>query len=138
MKWILNGHGVLSHDMPFIFISFHFISSLHFSSTISYFLFSWQIFSFSIFFSQYVFFCFLLEGSELSMVDIMFAPFLERMAASLPYYKGFLVRDKRYVRSVLYCDVLYYNYSIIIFFAVRYIIFFIPSINLYWYLTMNI
>ena len=37
-----------------------------------------------------------LVGAELSMVDIMFAPFLERMAASLPYYKGFIVRDKKY------------------------------------------
>lgn len=27
-------------------------------------------------------------GSQLSMVDILFTPFLERMAASLPYYKG--------------------------------------------------
>jgi len=32
-------------------------------------------------------------GLELSMVDIMFTPFLERMAASLPYFKGFIVRD---------------------------------------------
>lgn len=35
-------------------------------------------------------------GAELSLVDCVFAPFLERMAASLPYYKGFLVRDERY------------------------------------------
>jgi hypothetical protein len=27
-------------------------------------------------------------GAELSLVDCMFAPFLERMAASLPYYKA--------------------------------------------------
>jgi glutathione S-transferase len=26
-------------------------------------------------------------GEQFSMVDIMFTPFLERMAASLPYYK---------------------------------------------------
>jgi glutathione S-transferase len=26
-------------------------------------------------------------GEHFSMVDIMFTPFLERMAASLPYYK---------------------------------------------------
>ena len=31
-------------------------------------------------------------GKEVSLVDFMFAPFLERMAASLPYYKGFVVR----------------------------------------------
>jgi len=31
-------------------------------------------------------------GKELSMVDCMFAPFLERMAASLPYYKGLPIR----------------------------------------------
>ena len=31
-------------------------------------------------------------GSEVSMVDCMFAPFLERMAASVPYYKGLAVR----------------------------------------------
>lgn len=35
-------------------------------------------------------------GSELALVDIMFAPFLERMAASLPYYKGFVVRTDRF------------------------------------------
>jgi glutathione S-transferase len=37
-------------------------------------------------------------GPELSMVDCMFAPFLERMAASLPYYKGLLVRGQAKVR----------------------------------------
>ena len=31
-------------------------------------------------------------GAEVSLVDCMFAPFLERMAASLPYYKGLPVR----------------------------------------------
>ena len=31
-------------------------------------------------------------GGELTLVDCMFAPFLERMAASLPYYKGLVVR----------------------------------------------
>eukprot|EP01041_Mallomonas_annulata_P002710 gene2710-5335_t len=35
-------------------------------------------------------------GEKLSLVDVMFTPFLERMAASLPYYKGFTVRDNRY------------------------------------------
>ena len=28
-------------------------------------------------------------GDELTLIDITFAPFLERMAASLAYYKGF-------------------------------------------------
>jgi glutathione S-transferase len=32
-------------------------------------------------------------GAEPTLVDIFFAPFLERMAASLPYYKGLRVRD---------------------------------------------
>lgn len=36
-------------------------------------------------------------GPELSMVDCMFAPFLERMAASLPYYKGLPVRRQAQV-----------------------------------------
>jgi hypothetical protein len=31
-------------------------------------------------------------GDDVTIVDLMFAPFLERMAASLPYYKGFEVR----------------------------------------------
>jgi glutathione S-transferase len=31
-------------------------------------------------------------GSKVSMVDIQFAPFLERMAASLLYFKGFMLR----------------------------------------------
>lgn len=31
-------------------------------------------------------------GSKLSLVDIQFAPFLERMAASMLYYKGFQIR----------------------------------------------
>ena len=31
-------------------------------------------------------------GDDLSLVDCMFAPFLERMAASLPYYKGLTLR----------------------------------------------
>jgi glutathione S-transferase len=35
-------------------------------------------------------------GSDVSIVDIMFAPFLERMAASLPYYKGFESRSTKY------------------------------------------
>lgn len=33
-------------------------------------------------------------GDKLSLVDIMFTPFLERMAASLPYYKGFESRSE--------------------------------------------
>lgn len=32
-------------------------------------------------------------GSEISLVDVQFAPFLERMAASLLYFKGFVMRD---------------------------------------------
>ena len=32
-------------------------------------------------------------GAETSIVDCMFAPFLERMAASVPYYKGLIVRN---------------------------------------------
>ena len=35
-------------------------------------------------------------GAEPSLVDCVFAPFLERMAASLPYYKGFAARGERY------------------------------------------
>ena len=30
-------------------------------------------------------------GSDISIVDVMFTPFLERMAASLPYYKGITI-----------------------------------------------
>lgn len=32
------------------------------------------------------------SGKDLSYVDLMFTPFLERMSASLPYYKGLRVR----------------------------------------------
>jgi glutathione S-transferase len=35
-------------------------------------------------------------GSDFTLVDVMFAPFLERMAASLPYYKGFESRSDKY------------------------------------------
>ncbi|KAG7347774.1 glutathione S-transferase [Nitzschia inconspicua] len=31
-------------------------------------------------------------GKDISMVDVQFAPFLERMAASLLFYKGFMIR----------------------------------------------
>lgn len=31
---------------------------------------------------------------KFSLVDIIFAPFLERVAASIAYYKGFIVRGK--------------------------------------------
>ena len=33
-------------------------------------------------------------GKDLSLVDVVFAPFLERIAASIYYYKGFVVRGK--------------------------------------------
>lgn len=33
-------------------------------------------------------------GADLSMVDVVFAPFLERIAASILYYKGFTVRGE--------------------------------------------
>lgn len=36
------------------------------------------------------FFCEL--GKELSYVDLMYTPFLERMSASLPYFKGLQIR----------------------------------------------
>lgn len=35
-------------------------------------------------------------GDDVSIVDVMFTPFLERMAASLPYYKGFECRCDKY------------------------------------------
>jgi len=35
-------------------------------------------------------------GDDISLVDIMYTPFLERMAASLPYFKGFVVRGDAY------------------------------------------
>lgn len=34
-------------------------------------------------------------GEEVSMVDLMFLPFAERIAASLPYYKGLDVRGRK-------------------------------------------
>ena len=40
-------------------------------------------------------------GAELSLVDVMFTPFLERIAASLPYFKGFTARDDRSVTRLL-------------------------------------
>lgn len=33
-------------------------------------------------------------GNEFSLIDIIFAPFLERMDASLAYYKGYEMRSK--------------------------------------------
>ena len=33
-------------------------------------------------------------GKELSLVDVVFSPFLERIAASIYYYKGFVVRGE--------------------------------------------
>ena len=35
-------------------------------------------------------------GKDFTLVDVMFAPFLERMSASLPYYKGFESRSDKY------------------------------------------
>lgn len=35
-------------------------------------------------------------GPDISLVDVMFSPFLERMAASLPYFKGFQCRTPKY------------------------------------------
>ena len=34
-------------------------------------------------------------GAELSLVECVFAPMLERIAASIPYYKGLAVRGTR-------------------------------------------
>jgi len=34
-------------------------------------------------------------GSDISLVDLNFTPFLERMVASLLYYKGFMIRDQQ-------------------------------------------
>lgn len=33
-------------------------------------------------------------GSDISLVDLVFAPFLERIAASILYYKGLIVRGQ--------------------------------------------
>lgn len=33
-------------------------------------------------------------GKDLSLVDVVFSPFLERIAASIYYYKGFVVRGE--------------------------------------------
>ena len=33
-------------------------------------------------------------GKDLSLVDCVFAPFLERIAAAIFYYKGFVVRGE--------------------------------------------
>ena len=41
-------------------------------------------------------------GSDVSLVDCMFAPFLERMAASVPYYKGLLVRGNDRLAACVY------------------------------------
>jgi len=35
-------------------------------------------------------------GPNLSLVDVIYSPFLERMAASLPYFKGFEARSSKY------------------------------------------
>jgi glutathione S-transferase len=34
-------------------------------------------------------------GGQLGLVDLLFTPFLERMAASLPYFKGFQARTDK-------------------------------------------
>lgn len=33
-------------------------------------------------------------GAQLSLIDCVFGPMLERIAASIPYYKGFIVRGQ--------------------------------------------
>lgn len=40
----------------------------------------------------YTFNAFAIVGKELSLVDLLYTPFLERMSASLPYFKGLRVR----------------------------------------------
>lgn len=43
-------------------------------------------------------------GETFSLVDVMFTPFLERMAASLPYYKGFESRSDKYPHLKLWYE----------------------------------
>ena len=38
-------------------------------------------------------------GKDVSLVDCVFAPMLERIAASIPYYKGFVVRGEGCARQ---------------------------------------
>ncbi len=45
-------------------------------------------------------------GSDISIVDIMFAPFLERMAASLPYFKGFETRSSKYPHLLSWYEIM--------------------------------
>ena len=33
-------------------------------------------------------------GKDISLVDVVFSPFLERIAASIYYYKGFVVKGE--------------------------------------------
>ena len=40
-------------------------------------------------------------GAELSLPDCVFAPMLERIAASIPYYKGFIVRGQGCVSIII-------------------------------------
>ena len=112
IKLILDSHCISFHDQPFILISsLHLfpslpLPSLLFSSLLFAYLYISRLFYFLLF-SLFFLSSFLisLTGSELSMVDVMFAPFLERMAASLPYYKGFIVRGER---SVFFYFTLFY------------------------------
>jgi glutathione S-transferase len=43
-------------------------------------------------------------GKEFTLVDVMFTPFLERMAASLPYFKGFEARSSKYPHLKLWYE----------------------------------
>lgn len=55
-------------------------------------------------------------GKELSMVDVVFTPFLERIAASIYYYKGFVVRGEGCAASHALCaqHTTHANYSLMV------------------------
>ena len=44
-------------------------------------------------------------GADISMVDIVFAPFLERIAASILYYKGMVVRGQGCGHTLASCSI---------------------------------